>query len=67
MALLLIDMPQSLRICIVCALSMPLGLNSIVIPRAFDLDTTDAAGMILISHLFSCATIPLVFAIFNLI
>ena len=48
-------------ICAVCSLSMPLGLNTIVIPRAYGKDPTVASGMALISHLLSCITIPIIF------
>ena len=48
-------------VCAVCAIAMPLGLNTIVIPSAYGKDSTVAAGMAIISHLLSCITIPLVF------
>ena len=51
--------------CAVCAISMPLGLNTIVVPGGYGKDTTDAAGMALISHTLSVATIPLIFLLFN--
>ena len=66
-ALCLIDVPYPLAICIICSVSMPLGLNTIVIPKAYDLDSTVASGMALISHLLSIGTIPLVFMIFELL
>ena len=44
-----------------CLLCMPMGLNGIVIPAADGKDTTDAAGMALITHLISIGTIPLMF------
>lgn len=47
--------------CLVCSLAMPLGLNTIVIPSAYGLDTSAASGMALVSHLFSIVTIPVVF------
>lgn len=50
-------------ICGACMASMPMGLTSIFVPAAYGKDTTDAAGMALISHLFSIITIPLVFAL----
>ena len=53
--------------CAVCAMAMPLGLNTIVVPKGYGKDTTDAAGMALISHTLSIATIPLVFLIFGLL
>lgn len=52
---------NTVYICAVCSLAMPLGLNTIVIPSAYGLDSTVAAGMAVISHLLSCITIPLIF------
>ena len=49
-------------LCALCALAMPLGLNTIVVPAAYGRDTTKAAGMALISHLLSCITIPIIFS-----
>lgn len=54
-------LPHSFTVCIVCSLSMPLGLNTIVVPSAYGKDTSVAAGMAIISHLLSCITIPVVF------
>lgn len=51
--------------CAICSLSMPLGLNTIVVPAGYGKDTTDAAGMALISHTMSIITIPLIFMLFN--
>ena len=48
-------------ICAVCALAMPLGTNNIIVPSAYGLDTSHAAGMAIISHIMCCVTIPLVF------
>ncbi len=56
-----IDMPEVAYLCALCSLAMPLGLNTIVIPAALGKDTTDAAGMAVISHLFSAISIPLIF------
>ena len=53
--------------CAVCALAMPLGLNTIVVPKGYGKDTTDAAGMALISHTLSIATIPLIFLLLDLL
>ena len=50
--------------CFIFSLAMPLGLNTIVIPAAYGKDTSVPAGMALISHLLSIATIPLIMAIF---
>ena len=57
------DMSETTYICGLCSLAMPLGLNTIVIPSAYGKDTSVAAGMAVISHLFSCITIPLIFSI----
>jgi len=55
------DLQRTIYICALCSLAMPLGLNTIVIPSALGKDSTEAAGMALISHLLSCVTIPLIF------
>ena len=55
------NLPQDLVICAVCSLAMPLGLSTIVVPRAYGRDTSVAAGMAVVSHLLSCITIPIVF------
>ena len=60
-----IPLAQGVSVCMVCALAMPLGLSTIVVPSAYGLDTTDASGMAMISHLLSCATIPLIFMLFQ--
>ena len=57
----LIGINDSIFLCALCALSMPLGLNTIVIPSAYGKDVSVAAGMAIISHFFSCITIPLLF------
>ena len=56
-----------LKVCILCVGSMPLGLNTIVIPSAYGLDTSEASGMALISHLLSCISIPVIFMLFNIL
>ena len=65
--LMLLKPPHGIAICTICAVSMPLGLNTIVVPGAYGKDTSVAAGMALISHLISCITIPLVFMLFDLL
>ena len=57
------DIPHTVYVCAVCSLAMPLGLNTIVIPSGLGKDSSEAAGMALISHLLSCITIPLIFAL----
>lgn len=64
-ALCFLPISYGLALCTVCALAMPLGLNTIVVPNAYGRDTTVAAGMALISHLLSCLSIPLVFMLFD--
>ena len=55
-----LPLPETMMICAMCSLAMPLGLNTIVIPSAYGKDTSAAAGMAIISHILSCITIPLV-------
>lgn len=52
-------------ICAMVAFSMPLGLNTIIFPRAHGRDTSVATGLTVVSHLLSCVTIPIIFAIVN--
>ena len=61
----LLPIPYPVALCAVCAMAMPLGLNTIVIPSAYGKDTSVAAGMALVSHILSCITIPLVFMLFQ--
>ena len=63
--LLVIKLEYGLALCVLSNLAMPLGLSPVVVPAGYGKDTTDAAGMILISHLLSCITIPLVFMLFS--
>lgn len=53
--------------CAICMASMPMGLNAIVVPAAYGKDTSDAAGLALISHLFSIGTIPLMFMLLDIL
>jgi len=57
---MLLPLPETIVICAICSLAMPLGLNTIVIPSAYGKDTSAAAAMAIISHILSCITIPLV-------
>ena len=66
-ALCLLPLPSEIEICIIAAAAMPLGLNTIVVPAAYGLDTSEASGMALISHLFCCGTIPVIFLLFDLL
>ena len=62
-----ININETLKICTICTISMPLGLNTIIVPAAYDLDTKEASSMSLISHLLSAITIPLIFLLFEYI
>lgn len=56
---------ETTLICMMCIMSMPTGLNTIVLPAAYGKDTSDAAGMALITHALSVITIPLMFMLFK--
>ena len=58
---------ETLLKCAMCVMCMPMGLNTIVIPAAYGKDTTDAAGMALVTHTLSVGTIPLMFWLFQLL
>lgn len=57
----LIPMSQTIMVCTICSLAMPLGLSTIVVPGGYGKDTSVAAGMTIVSHLLSAVTIPVVF------
>ena len=52
--------------CFIISLAMPLGLNTIVVPAAYGRDTSVPAGMALVSHMLSIATIPFVMMLFGI-
>jgi predicted permease len=60
----LIGASESIVMLTLCATAMPLGLNTVVFPAAYDGDTTPGASMALISHVMSIITIPVMFSIF---
>lgn len=64
---LFVDFSDTFIICATAALAMPLGLNTIVIPSAYGRDTSAAAGMAIVSHLFACGTIPLIFMLMQIV
>ena len=64
-AMLVFPMPETFATCAVCSLAMPLGLNTIIIPSALGKDTKVASGMAVISHVFSCLTIPVIFMLLH--
>lgn len=58
----LLKMDESYMPLAICAVAMPMGLNTVVIPAAYCEDTSAGASMALISSVLSIGTIPLVFA-----
>lgn len=56
---------ETMLICGMCMVSMPMGLNSIVVPAAYGKDTSQAAALSIVTHLLSILTIPLIFLLFN--
>lgn len=67
LVLLFFPLPRVFSICVICSLSMPLGLNTIIIPSALGRDTKVASGMALVSHVFSCVTIPALLMLFSIV
>ena len=65
--MVLVPMPKTFATCAICALAMPLGLNTIIVPSALGKDTKVASGMALVSHVLACGTIPLIFMLFEYI
>ncbi len=65
--LIFLPIPKPISLCVICSVAMPLGLNTIVVPKAYDLDTSVGSSMALISHIMSCGTIPLIFMLFELL
>ena len=65
--LLIHKFDYGVSLCVLAVLSMPLGLNSVVIPESHGQDTGEASGMAIVSHLASALTIPLMFTLFDLI
>ena len=60
-----LNIPYDLSLCAVCALAMPLGLNTVVIPGAYGKDTALGSSMAIVSHLLSALTIPLILLLFE--
>ena len=67
LTLLVFNFDSGVSLCVLAVLAMPLGLNGVVIPEAHGQDTSEASGMAIVSHLASALTIPLMFAIFELV
>lgn len=55
--------PREIQLAALCALAMPLGLNTIVFPAAYGGDDRPGASMALISNLMGVITIPIVLAV----
>lgn len=55
---------DALLTCAFCVTCMPAGLNAIVVPAGYGKDTSDAAGLALITHLLSVISIPLLLTLF---
>ena len=56
---------ETFLICGMIFACMPTGMNSIIVPAAYGKDTSDAASMALVTHLFAIATIPLMYMLFQ--
>ena len=56
---------ETVLFCGMCMVSMPMGLNAIVVPAAYGKDTSFAAALAVVTHLFAVITIPLTFLLFN--
>lgn len=65
--LALVSLPVAVEIAIIIVLALPPGLNAIIIPAACGKDIREAAGMTILSHLFSCVTIPIMLFLYELI
>jgi predicted permease len=59
-----IPMSQTAYICAVVSISMPLGMNIVVIPSAYGQAKPIASGLVIVSHLLSCITLPVLFSVF---
>lgn len=59
----LFRIPNNIMIPTICALAMPMGLNTVVIPTAYGLNVDLGASMALVSSVAAIATIPLIFAL----
>ena len=51
--------------CAVVSLAMPMGVSGVFIPAGYGEDTTPIAEMVLVSHLLSVLTIPVMFMLFQ--
>ena len=58
-------LPESVLPCAVMMACMPCGLNTIVFPKLVGEDCGIGARLALLTHLFSCATIPIWLSLFH--
>ncbi|MBQ9846014.1 MAG: AEC family transporter [Oscillospiraceae bacterium] len=63
-ALSFIPISRTIYICAVVSISMPLGMNIVVIPSAYGENRPICSGLVIVSHLLSCITLPLILSIF---
>jgi len=56
---------ESMLICGLMTMCLPMGLNAVVIPAAYGKDTSAAASMTLITSLLSIGSIPFMFWVFQ--
>ena len=63
LALSQFPIPVEVYICAVVSISMPLGMNIVVIPSAYGENRPIASGMVIVSHLLSCITLPLILSL----
>lgn len=64
-ALYLLGADKQILILAMVAFGAALGLNTVVIPAAYDGDTHTGAAMAMISHMAAVVTIPLMYALLN--
>ena len=62
-----IEISNSVFIFAFIAAATPLGLNTIVFPKAYGADSSTGASMAIISHTLSVVTIPLLYALLGLV
>ena len=57
---LLLDVPEDVRVLVLFATAMPLGLNTIVFPAAYGLNVNPGASMAVIANILGLITVPLI-------
>lgn len=55
---------NTMVICLMIFVSMPFGLNTVIIPAGFGKDTSIGAGMALVSHIIGLITVPIILYLF---